>query len=585
MVAMILAVSVVTLASYELVRKQVQVHFEEALQQQYGKQFTIFQERKFNRLKAVTNEIITNTSNPRLLAALYEDDYSRFYYDLGQELKPFYQNLEFNYSDTRVWPFFRFIRADGQYLVPPSVSDVGVEAAVDTLPGIMAPIPEDELKEMFTGLRTVPSDSLLDARTGYLVATLSGNAAKPTLLEAFVCPILDAFGTFIGDLIVVIPWRGDEIAQLNTLSVIVTEGLVFSATDGHMDHEEWNRLGEQLQDTKRSLIEQTALIANEPYLIFSKGLGFDTRFPFAQQATLFSLREQEMLEQSIANILLLIVAGGLGFSLLLSIGVAHGLNAPLFRLKEAVLKIGSGDFSARVESSSNDEIGELSEAFNQMAEDLTLKERYKNVLSQVTDTRVANQLIHGEVELGGISLDVTILFCDIRGFTDFASNMDPHLLVEVLNQHMTAMTKIAHKHGGVVDKFVGDEIMVLFGAPVPGEDDICQAFACAQEMIECRREMNESVQHSINIGIGLAHGPVIAGCMGSRDRLNYTVIGKAVNLASRLCSEAGKMEITLDAALRAHLGEQLPVAVERKKPIKGFEGVTTFYTVSTETKV
>jgi class 3 adenylate cyclase len=245
-----------------------------------------------------------------------------------------------------------------------------------------------------------------------------------------------------------------------------------------------------------------------------------------------------------------------------------------------VLKIGAGDFSARVEASTNDEIGELSEAFNQMAEDLALKERYKNVLSQVTDASVATQLMRGEVELGGTSLDVTVLFCDIRGFTDFASNMEPHALVEVLNTHMTAMTKIAHAHGGVVDKFVGDEIMVLFGAPVPGEDDMRNAYTCAMEMIQCRREMNATAQYPIQIGIGMAHGPVIAGCMGSQNRLNYTVIGKAANLASRLCSEARQMEIALDLTIRDYLGDHLTQAVEVEKSIKGFDQLVTFYKLS-----
>lgn len=579
MAAMILAVTVVSLSSYELVRDQVEKHFDDVLQEQYAKQFRLFQDRKLARLDAVSNEIITNTSNPRLLAALYEDDYSRFYYDLGQELKPFYSNLEFSYSDSKFWPFFRFVRSDGTYLAPPTIEQVGVGQAVDTLPGIMAPLEEDVLEALLHPLRTRETDTL-DTRSGYLVSKSPYMDEENLLIEAFVCPVLDAFGTFLGDLIVVIPWRGDELGDVDTLSAIVVKEEVFTSADDFKDHTKWSEVVQLLSMQGTSSMNQSILIESTNYLMFSKQLAVDDRFPKASQVKLFSLTEQEALKQNITNILVLIVAGGLIFSLFLSYAVAHGLNVPISRLKQGVVKIGRGDFNARVEVNSGDEIGELSKAFNTMAQDLSLKERYKSVLSQVTDARVADQMMRGEVEVGGTNLDVAILFCDIRGFTDFASRTDPQELVTVLNEHMTVMTEIAHKYGGVVDKFVGDEIMVLFGAPISSEDDMSNAFSAASEMVERRKAMNETRPEAIHVGIGIAYGTVIAGCMGSNNRLNYTVIGDKVNLASRLCSEARPMEIAIDFRIHSHLGSLVEGAEMRVKPLKGFQSPTKFYVIS-----
>src|SRR6185436_14210849 len=103
-----------------------------------------------------------------------------------------------------------------------------------------------------------------------------------------------------------------------------------------------------------------------------------------------------------------------------------------------------------------DEVGALSESFNEMAEDLALKERYKTVLAQVTDKEVAEQLISGQMTLGGEVRRVSVLFCDIRGFTPLTENMPPAEVITMLNEHMTVMNRVVHRHYGDVDKFVGD---------------------------------------------------------------------------------------------------------------------------------
>jgi len=148
-----------------------------------------------------------------------------------------------------------------------------------------------------------------------------------------------------------------------------------------------------------------------------------------------------------------------------------------------------------------------------------------------------------------------------------------------MNTHMTAMTEIVHAHGGVVDKFVGDEIMVLFGVPVPGDDDVGQSLRCAQAMIARCRAMNADRDPPIEIGIGIAHGEMVAGCMGSEDRLNYTVLGDRVNLASRLCSQAKAMEIVVDEPVRDATGLKIPDSERQTIALKGFETAPPFYII------
>jgi hypothetical protein len=119
------------------------------------------------------------------------------------------------------------------------------------------------------------------------------------------------------------------------------------------------------------------------------------------------------------------------------------------------------------------------------------------------------------------------------------------------NEHMTLLTDVAYAHGGTVDKFVGDLIMVTFGTPKTAADDSMRMLRCARAMVDARERANASVQRPIAIGIGCAYGAVVAGCMGSARRLDYTVLGERVNLAARLCSKAPPMHVYVDATARA----------------------------------
>jgi len=563
---MVFAVMVVLLASFELIRLKIGDYFEATLREQYAQQFQLAEERDVERLAAYSNEVINNTSNPRLSAALFEEDLSQFYHDLSQEMKSFYLSLDERHNASGARPFFRFVRHDGVCLKPPKFES--------SLLGILSPFEESKLEPLLSGLRTT-EDEMPSARSGFLVADFKG---EPILLKAFVFPFFDAFNMFMGDLILVMPWQSAEGGGKETMGAVAVAGEVFDA-QGRVRSKEWEPLSRVLAIPGKEEGDRRVRLGNRGYLVFSEVLNMDDRFPEAERAILFSTNEQERLLVGIRNVFLVFGFAGFVGSLFLSNLLVGGLNAPVLRLTDAANQIGAGDFTTRVQVTSRDELGQLGNAFNEMAEGLELKERYKAVLSKVADTKVAARLMQGEVNLGGESVRATVMFCDVRGFTRMTDGMDPHKVIEIMNIHMTAMTEIVHQYGGVVDKFVGDEIMVLFGVPVPGEDDVGQALRCAKAMIARCHEMNADREPPIFIGIGLAHGEMVAGCMGSEDRLNYTVLGDRVNLASRLCSQAKSMEIVVDEAIRDATDLDIPDSERQTVELKGFETAPPFYII------
>lgn len=307
-----------------------------------------------------------------------------------------------------------------------------------------------------------------------------------------------------------------------------------------------------------------------PYTVFVKSLNLGSAFPRAYQVCVYSLDEPVRVQRDIrAQILLfggLAMLGALAFSLVLS----HGLSMPMNELVRATREVEKGNFEVRVPVQSKDEIGVLAQSFNQMTEGLALKEKYRSVLDLVADKRIAHDLINGKIALGGEERDVSVLFCDIRGFTAVTQNMSPPEVIQMLNEHFTPLTRVVYEHHGVVDKFVGDLIMAIFGAPTSRGNDPVLAAQCALRMIEERMKLNENSAHKLTIGIGIASGKAVAGRMGSDDRLQYTVLGPRVNLASRLCSSAGRMEIVVDDVTCAACRNLATVEPLPEMKLKGF---------------
>jgi adenylate cyclase len=230
----------------------------------------------------------------------------------------------------------------------------------------------------------------------------------------------------------------------------------------------------------------------------------------------------------------------LSFALVFAVFFADSMAKPVLQLVNATRAIGEGDFSVRAQPTTNDEIKTLTQSFNDMAAGLAEREKLKTVFGKFHSKAVAEKLMNSEgVRLGGERIPVTVFFSDIRSFTSRSESMAPEEVVEMLNEYMTEMVSVIEKYEGVVDKYVGDAIMAVWGMPTP--DPRVDAERAVRACLEMRVKLEElnvrraaRGQAAIAIGMGLNSGEVIAGNIGSQSRMEYTVIGDTVNTASRM---------------------------------------------------
>ena len=201
-------------------------------------------------------------------------------------------------------------------------------------------------------------------------------------------------------------------------------------------------------------------------------------------------------------------------------------------------KIISGVYDIKIKNKPSDEIGDLAYAFEDMAVGLQQREHLKNSFGKFVNKEIAEQALKGELRLGGERKNATIFFSDIRDFTQMSEMMEPEEIFVMLNEYMSKMVEIITARGGVVDKFVGDSIMAIWGAPISREDDALNAvFACLemrQALYELNKQRRASNKHELRMGMSLNTGYVIAGNVGSEEKMEYTVLGDTVNLASRI---------------------------------------------------
>ena len=225
-------------------------------------------------------------------------------------------------------------------------------------------------------------------------------------------------------------------------------------------------------------------------------------------------------------------------SLALTIVFMRIFTVPLTNLIEGTEKITKGDYSVKVKNISNDELGVLSDTFNEMTESLKEKEFIRDTFGKIVDPEVRDHLLSGNISLGGENCDVTVMFCDIRGFTSMSENMEPSSVVSLLNQYFTQMGKCISNNHGVINKYIGDAVMAIFGAPVKSENHALNAYNACIEMKKSLVNLNEKFAkegfYKISFGIGLHSGSVLAGNIGAENRMEYTVIGDTVNTASRI---------------------------------------------------
>jgi adenylate cyclase len=237
---------------------------------------------------------------------------------------------------------------------------------------------------------------------------------------------------------------------------------------------------------------------------------------------------------------LLALAGGgsLAVAALLAVGVARGMSRPVRALAAHTEHVARGDYTRRLALGRADELGRLATAFNRMSEGLAERDRIRDLLDKNLSPAVAAQLLREGTALGGEEREVTVLFVDLCGFTPLSEKMAPCESLALLNRFFDRMSAALEREGGVIDKFNGDSIMALFGAPVAQPDATDRALRAALGMqaalAELNRELAAEGRPALACGVGINTARVVAGNVGSHRRLNYSVIGDGVNVAERL---------------------------------------------------
>lgn len=237
--------------------------------------------------------------------------------------------------------------------------------------------------------------------------------------------------------------------------------------------------------------------------------------------------------------------------------VSITLTMPIERLAELTNEVAKGNFAVKARVNSRDEVGQLGEAFNHMIQGLLERDKVKNMFSKFHGSSVTEDLMKGDLQLGGSKKMVTVFFSDIRDFTKFSEGHTPEEVVAMLNEYFQVMVTLINQHGGVVDKFIGDAIMAVWGAPKGTEKDPQNAVRAGLEMRRALATLNEKRilrgHVPIKIGMGIHRGEAISGTIGSSERMEYTVIGDTVNQASRI--EASTKSFGTDLLLSEDLAE------------------------------
>lgn len=294
------------------------------------------------------------------------------------------------------------------------------------------------------------------------------------------------------------------------------------------------------------------------------------------------------LSQSLTETVNAIIAATI-FMIILGIFTAYALgqrlSRPIHNLLDASKAIDNGDYSYRISEQRNDEIGSLIDGFNNMANGLLEKSQVENAFSRFVSTNVAKQIMDNldGIQLGGQHVHATALFADIVGFTSMSEKLPPKEVATLLNEYFTYISMACELYNGTIDKYMGDCAMVVFGVPEEDPEHQFNAISCAimiQRLINRLNELREQQgKQAVYFRIGVNSGEMLAGNMGSNDRMQYTVVGEAVNLAARLHTAAEKGQIVVTDAMVKSNSIQWRIIAHRHKSIelRGIaEPVTTY---------
>ena len=285
---------------------------------------------------------------------------------------------------------------------------------------------------------------------------------------------------------------------------------------------------------------------------------------------------------------LALVLIGAVFAVGLAYWLARRMSGPIRQLEDGVQRVGAGQFEHRIQISSGDELEQLANRFNTMAEELGAskdKTERINRLKRFLAPQVAELLEHTENEgmLNGQRREIVSIFGDLRGFTAFSAHAEPEIIMRVLSEYYEALGAVITQHEATLTGFAGDGLMVLVNAPVECENPALRGIRLAVDMQKAVQSLIvhwRAEGHAIGFGVGAALGPATVGTVGYEGRTDYTAIGSVVNLASRLCSSASDAQILVGSSLAEAVKGEIKLNNLGGRSIKGYDSQLEVYAVA-----
>jgi adenylate cyclase len=260
---------------------------------------------------------------------------------------------------------------------------------------------------------------------------------------------------------------------------------------------------------------------------------------------------------------------------------------PLNQLRAGAQSVAAGQLDVQVPLHRADEFGALIGEFNHMVTGLREKEHLRNTFGLHVGRRAAEQILARDPGLGGTEQEITVMFVDIRSFTARSAHLAPSEAVALLNEFLRVMVEaVEGEHGGMINKFLGDGFMALFGVGSTAHNHADRAVAAGQSMMRALERLNleraQGGQDSIAIGIGINTGPAIVGSIGSPERMEFTVIGNTVNVASRIEALNKTLGTSLLMSRATRDALQRPPALQAlpPQPVKGVDEPVEIFTVA-----
>jgi class 3 adenylate cyclase len=284
--------------------------------------------------------------------------------------------------------------------------------------------------------------------------------------------------------------------------------------------------------------------------------------------------------------LALILIGTL-FAVVLAYWLARRMSGPIRQLEHGVRRIGAGQFDHRITISSGDELEQLANRFNEMAQELVVsKEKSERInrLKRFLAPQVAELVEQSDERmLDGHRREIVAIFGDLRGFTAFSAGAEPDVIMAVLSEYYEALGVVITRHEATLTGFVGDGVMVLVNAPVVLDNPALRGVRLAIDMQVAVQSLVDGWRakgHAIGFGVGIAMGPAIVGTVGYEGRTDYTAIGSVVNLASRLCAAANDRQILIESVAAEGVKDIIALESLGVRSIRGYDHPLQIFVVA-----